>query len=155
MKRTTYFLWIIVTELVGILSGIFSRKGVLLYAETIQKPQLSPPAILFPVVWTILYALMGIGAARVSSKSDGMIRSCALNTYVVQLVVNFFWSLIFFNLQAFGFSFLWILMLLLLIIVMIFSFFRADRIAALLQIPYVLWVSFACYLNYAVWQLNR
>ena len=155
MRKTMYFPWIFGTELVGILSGIFSRNGIMLYAEDVQKPQLAPPAILFPVVWTILYALMGIGAARVASKPDGIIRSRALNSYVVQLILNFFWSLIFFNLQAFGFAFIWLLMLWVLIIVMMFFFYRADRPAALLQIPYFLWASFVAYLNFAVCQMNR
>ena len=155
MQKTKYLLWIAVTESVGLLSGLLSRGGTQLYNEMIEKPALSPPAILFPIVWTILYALMGIGAARVAAKNAGPSRSRALNVFVIQLILNFFWSLIFFNAQAFGFALLWLLLLWVVIILMIVLFWRVDKPAALLQIPYLLWVTFAAYLNYAVWQLNR
>ena len=121
----------------------------------IEKPSLSPPAILFPIVWTILYALMGIGAARVDAAQPGSARNRGLNVFVVQLVVNFFWSLIFFNAQAYGFALVWLLLLWVLIIAMILLFWPVDRLAAMLQIPYLLWVTFAAYLNYGVWQLNK
>ena len=142
-------------EAVGALSGLFSREGTQLYARTIIKPPLSPPGFLFPVVWTVLYALMGIGAARIAAAPESRERSRALNVFVIQLIVNFFWSLIFFNAQAFGFAFLWLVLLWLLILLMIFLFSGVDVLSALLQVPYLLWVTFAGYLNYAVWQLNR
>lgn len=142
-------------EAVGGLSGILSRNGIELYADTVRKPVFSPPEILFPVVWTVLYALMAIGAARIASAQGGPQRSLALNVFVVQLVVNFFWSLIFFNTQAFGAAFLWLLLLWVLIVAMIVLFSAVDMLSALLQIPYLLWVTFAGYLNYGVWQLNR
>jgi len=142
-------------EAVGVLSGFLSRGGTELYNEMIQKPALSPPAILFPIVWTILYALMGIGAARIAAEDSGPVRSRALNVFITQLILNFFWSLIFFNAQAFGFALIWLLVMWALIIWMIVLFWNVDRTAALLQIPYLLWVTFAAYLNYAVWQLNR
>lgn len=149
-----YALWIGLTEAVGILSGWLSWEGTELYRYTIEKPPLSPPAIVFPIVWTILYALMGIGAARVYMAPKTSQRSRALNIYIVQLAVNFFWSLIFFNAQAFGFAFLWLLLLWVLILWMIIAFWQVDPLAALLQIPYLVWVTFAGYLNYGVWMLN-
>ena len=155
VKKPRYFLWIAAVEAVGILSGLLSREGTQLYGEMIEKPPLSPPAILFPVVWTILYALMGIGAARVDAMPSGSGRSKALNVFVVQLVVNFFWSLIFFNAQAYGFALVWLLLLWVLIIAMILLFRPVDKLASLLQIPYLLWVTFAAYLNYGVWRLSR
>lgn len=155
MKKPNYLRWILAVETVGILSGILSRNGTQAYGETILKPALSPPAVLFPVVWTILYALMGIGAARIAAAPDSRARSLALNVFVMQLIVNFFWSLIFFNAQAFGFAFIWLLLLWVLIGGMFFLFYRVDRAAALLQIPYFFWVAFAAYLNYGVWQLNK
>lgn len=118
------------------------------------KPPLSPPGWVFPLVWTVLYALMGIGAARVSLTQEGKDRSRALNVFVAQLIVNFFWSLIFFNARAYGFAFVWLLLLWLLIIWMILAFRKVDKVAAWLQIPYFLWVTFAAYLNYGVWKLN-
>jgi tryptophan-rich sensory protein len=150
-----YFPWIAAAETAGILSAFFSREGMRIYRDTVEKPPLSPPAFLFPVVWSILYALMGIGAARVYKTGPGSAGNTALNVFVAQLVVNFFWSLIFFNAQAYGFALVWLLLLWVLIIAMILLFRKTDRVAAWLQIPYLLWVSFAAYLNYGVWQLNR
>ena len=136
------------------LAGLLTRQSTALYSEWITKPALAPPAWLFPVVWTALYALMGIGGARVSLAPESRERSRALNLFVAQLIVNFFWSLIFFNAQVFGFAFLWLLLLWILIIWMIFGFWKVDRLSALLQIPYFIWVTFAAYLNYGVWKLN-
>ena len=155
LKKTRYFLWILAVEAVGALSGFLSREGTQLYARTINKPPLSPPGFLFPIVWTVLFVLMGIGAARIAAAPESRERSRALNVFVIQLIVNFFWSLIFFNAQAFGFAFLWLVLLWLLIVAMIYLFSGVDVLSALLQIPYLLWVTFAGYLNYAVWQLNR
>ena len=155
MKKTRYLLWIAAAETVGILSGLLSRQGTAVYSQMAEKPPLSPPAILFPIVWTVLYALMGIGAARVAVSEPGTDRSRALNVFVIQLIVNFFWSLIFFNAQAYGFALLWLLLLWILIIAMILLFRKVDGLSALLQIPYLLWVTFAAYLNYGVWKLNK
>ena len=155
LKKPRYFLWILAVEAVGALSGLLSREGTQLYAQTISKPPLSPPGSLFPIVWTVLFALMGVGAARIAAAPESRERSRALNIFVIQLIVNFFWSLIFFNAQAFGFAFLWLVLLWILIVAMIYLFSGVDVLSALLQIPYLLWVTFAGYLNYAVWQLNR
>lgn len=155
MKKPKYLTWILAVEAIGFLSGLLSRQGTQMYAEMIQKPPLSPPGWLFPVVWTILYGLMGIGAARIAAYPVDRQRSRALNAFVIQLTVNFFWSLIFFNAGAYGFALLWLLLLWILVIVMIWLFYQVDKTAALFQIPYFLWVSFAAYLNYGVWQLNR
>lgn len=97
---------------------------------------------------------MGIGAARIYL-SDKPGWKQALIIFGVQLAVNFLWSLLFFNLQALGFSFIWLIVLWVLIILMIISFWKIDRPAALLQIPYLLWVAFAGYLNCAIWILNK
>lgn len=150
----TYLFWILLAEGVGFLAGFLTREGTQLYNELAVKPALSPPAILFPIVWSVLYALMGIGAARVYLSEPSPARSAGLNVFVAQLVVNFFWSLIFFNAQAYGFALVWILLLWVLIIGMILLFRRSDSLAAYLQIPYLLWVTFAAYLNWAVWRLN-
>ena len=98
---------------------------------------------------------MGISAARIYSASAADTGKRGLNLYIIQLVVNFFWSLIFFNTGAYGFAFLWLLLLWVLVLLMILEFRKIDPIAAALQIPYLLWLTFAAYLNFAVWQLNR
>ena len=151
----TYAFWILLAEAVGGIAGWLTRDGTKLFNETILQPPLSPPPIVFPIVWGILYALMGISAARISMQPHSAERSKGLNLFVTQLVVNFFWSLIFFNAQAFGFAFLWLLLLWVLVLWMILTFRKVDPLAAKLQIPYLLWLTFAAYLNLGVWILNR
>ena len=150
-----YLLWILFTETVGGLSGWLTREGSRFFSQSVAQPPLSPPALFFPVVWALLYALMGISAARVYLTAPSPERSKSLNLYIVQLVVNFFWSLIFFNAQAYGFAFVWLLLLWALVLVMILQFRRVDPPAAKIQIPYLIWLTFAAYLNLGVWYLNR
>ena len=123
--------------------------------QSLNQPALTPPPWVFSVVWTILYALMGISAARIWLSPPTKERNHGLIIWGAQLFFNFFWSLIFFNLQAYGFAFIWILILWALIIAMIYIFNKTDRLAAILQIPYLIWVTFAAYLNFMVWMLNR
>ena len=148
-------LWLGLTEAVGALSGWLTRDGMELYKSQVIKPALSPPPIVFPIVWGILYGLMGIGMARVTLSARSEERTDAMHVYLLQLAVNFVWSIFFFNLQSYGGALIVLLILLALIIWMISRFHRVDSPAALLQIPYVLWVSFAAYLNAGVWVLNR
>ena len=149
-----YAFWIIFTEAVGGLSGWLTREGTKLYRTTIIKPPLSPPGIVFPSVWSILFALMGIGAARIYLSPASNARSRVLGIFLLQLAFNFFWSIIFFNLQNFGLALLWLVVLWLLILWMIKRFHTIDPLSAWLQIPYLLWVTFAAYLNFGVWRLN-
>lgn len=153
-KLKTYGLFILFTELVGGVAGLFTSMGMDAY-DSVEKPALTPPDIVFPIVWTILYALMGISAARIWLSPPTKERNHGLILWGAQLFFNFFWSLIFFNLQAYGFAFIWILILWALIIAMIYIFNKTDRLAAILQIPYLIWVTFAAYLNLMVWLLNR
>ena len=149
-----YFISIAIALAVGTLSGLCSMAGMEQYNLTAIKPALTPPAWLFPVAWTILYTLMGISATMVWLSPRGKERSRGLNLYALQLVVNFFWSLIFFNAEAYGFAAIWLVVLWVLVLMMIVEFAKTDRIAAVLQIPYLLWLTFAGYLNIAVWLLN-
>ena len=150
----TYAFWILLSEAVGALSGWLTRVGARTFSETVVQPPLSPPAVLFPIVWGILYALMGIGAARIRMSPPSDDRNKGINLFLAQLVVNFFWSLIFFNLQAYGLAFLWLVLLWVLVFLMIRTFRKADPLAAKLQIPYLLWLTFAGYLSFGVWYLN-
>ncbi len=151
----TILLWVVIAEAVGFLAGILSRSGMDAYETTAQQPPLSPPMWLFPVVWGILYALMGISAGLVALQPPSQDRSKALNLMVAQLVVNFFWPLFFFNLQAYGFSLFWLILLWILVLLMILQMRKVLPLAAWLQIPYLLWLTFAVYLNAGVWYLNR
>ena len=148
-----YAISIGIALLVGGLSALVTNGSMGIYEEIITPP-LAPPSWLFPVVWTILFALMGIGAARIYLAPPSKARSRGLNLFIAQLVVNFFWSPVFFNLQAFGLAFFWLLLLWGLVIWMILTFRKVDRTAANLQIPYLLWLTFAAYLNAGVWYLN-
>ena len=156
MKRNwkPYLFWILLAEAVGGLSGWLTREGTKIYQQTIVQPPLSPPGWVFPVVWTILYALMGISAARVWAAPKSQTRSRGLNLFIAQLIVNFFWSPIFFNARAYGLALAWLLLLWVLVGLMILQFRKVDKTAALLQIPYLLWLTFAAYLNWSVWQMN-
>lgn len=153
-KIKTYAVSLLISLGVGGVSALLTNMGMDNY-DAAAKPALTPPDIVFPIVWTILFALMGISAARIYMSPVSRQRSQGLLIYVIQLAVNFIWSLIFFNLQAYGFAFFWLILLWSLILLMILSFRKTDKAAALLQIPYLLWVSFALYLNYMVWMLNK
>ena len=153
-KYKPYLFWIGIVEAVGALSGFISRNGMKLYGTAVAKPPLSPPGWVFGVVWVILYALMAISAYRVYQAPESQARSRGLNLFVIQLIVNFFWSPIFFNAMAFGFSAIWLALLWILVLWMILTFRKVDSLAAWLQIPYLIWLTFAAYLNFAVWLLN-
>jgi tryptophan-rich sensory protein len=153
-KVWTYIGWVAFTEAVGALSGFITRDGTKIYRTAIVKPPLSPPSIVFPIVWGILFALMGIGAAMIYLSGRSQQRSGCLQLYLIQLAANFLWNIIFFNLQTFGGALIWLLALWILILWMILSFYKVSPLAAKLQIPYLIWVTFAGYLNAGVWLLN-
>ena len=137
---------------VGIAAGLLTRGSVSDYA-LLDKPAFAPPGWLFPIVWGILYILMGISSYLIY-ESFCTSRAGALRIYTLQLIVNFFWPIIFFNFKLYFFAFIWILALWVLIILMIISFYRCNKLAAYLQIPYLLWVTFATVLTYAVAVMN-
>lgn len=146
-----YGVFVLLTELVGIISGLITRDAMGAYSSMDVSVPLTPPAIVFPIVWTILYALMGIAAARIWLAQPSKERKNGLILYGIQLIVNFFWSIIFFNMGAYGVAFVWLVLLWVLIILLIRQFAKVDMIAAKLLIPYLVWVTFAAYLNFAVW----
>lgn len=154
-KLKPYVISIAIALGVGVLSAFLSRENMDIY-ERIVRPALAPDAIVFPIVWTILYTLMGISSARVLLQKSGKpeLALDALFAYALQLILNFFWSLLFFNMQNFLFSFIWLILLWCAIIIMIIRFCRIEPLAAFLQIPYLLWVTFAGYLNFMIYQLN-
>ncbi len=152
MKIKNPYLFFILTALfVGGFSAIITMNNMDIYGS-ILTPPLSPPGFLFPVVWTILYILMGVSAALVYT-SDGKWNT-ALTVWCIQLGFNFLWSILFFNLKAFLFSFIWLVALLALIVTMIIMFNKYSKPASYLQIPYLLWVVFAGYLNFSIYLLN-
>ena len=150
----TYAFWIILCEAVGALAGWISAGGIEVYSALANKPPLTPPQWVFPVVWSILYALIGISAARISLTPPSKERNRGLNLFTAQLIVNFFWPLLFFNAQAFGFALIWLILLWVLVLAVILTFRKIDKTAAWLLIPYLLWLTFAVYLNAGVYILN-
>ncbi|MBD5478052.1 MAG: tryptophan-rich sensory protein [Lachnospiraceae bacterium] len=136
---------------VGSLSALLTRNSMETF-NTIAKPGLAPPGWLFPVVWTILYVLMGIASYLVLT--SGKPNDKALTTYGIQLIFNFFWSLIFFNLELYLFAFVWLVLLWLLILKTTLLFYQISKPAGYLMVPYLLWVTFAGYLNLSIYLLN-
>lgn len=121
--------------------------------KALEKP-IDVPGIVFPIVWSILYLLMSISYYIVSGTSDKS-RNEARVAYVVQLIINSLWTLIFFGFEAYLFAFIWIIILLISVIVMIIKFYKVNKTAAYLQMPYVLWIILAGYLNLGIYLLNR
>lgn len=150
-KFKTYFKAILIPLLVGGIVG-FLISGSIDY-NSLEKPFLSPPSITFPIVWTILYILMGISYAILESNS--LVNSKINSIYYLQLFFNALWPIAFFLLKWRLFAFIWIIILAVLIIIMIARFYEKQKTAAWLQVPYLLWTLFATYLNFGVYLLNR
>ena len=147
IKRIIYSLLPIVG---GALVGLII-SGYMNYGDMV-KPPLSPPSYIFPIVWTILYILMGISyfIATKDKENDKDLNQI----YILQLLVNFFWPIIFFVLGMYFTAFLWIILLIILVIVMIKELLKNNKISGYLQIPYFIWLLFATYLNIGIFLLN-
>lgn len=143
---------ILVPLAVGTAAGLLTMGGMKQFA-VLNKPPLSPPTWLFPVAWTILYTLMGISSYLIYTK-ENIGREQALATYGYQLIVNFLWPVFFFNFGWYFFSFLWLAFLWILVAKMILEFGEISKAAAFMNVPYLLWLSFAGYLNLGIWLLN-
>ena len=138
---------------VGVISGIITRNDTKILFNEINKPSFSPPGWLFPVVWTILFILMGI-SSYIIYESNCPYKNTSLSVYATQLVFNFLWSIIFFSFKELFFASIWIIFLWILILIMIIMFSKCSKKAAFLQIPYLLWVTFAAVLNFAIAAMN-
>ena len=133
----------------SLLSGNFNDYAVM------NKPSFSPPAILFPIVWTILYILMGVSSYLIyTSAADEKEKNSALSIYLIQLILNSLWTLIFFRFSLYLFAFLWIILIIIAVVIMIYKFIKIKPLAGYLQIPYLLWLIFASILNYNIYLLN-
>lgn len=142
---------ILIPVAVGLIIGAITSSAI--EYNTLIQPALAPPSILFPIVWTILYVLMGISYGRLKSKN--LVNSEINFIYYLQLFVNALWSIIFFTFERRLFAFIWLLVLIFLVVTMIIKFYNKDKLAGLLQIPYLLWCLFAAYLNLSIYLLNR
>lgn len=153
IKWKKLLICVAVPLLVGGVSAFLTYGGMEQFSN-LNQPLLSPPGWLFPIVWTILYTLMGI-ASYIVSESISPLKRSALTFYALQLIFNFFWSIIFFNLEAYLFAFVWLIVLWVLILVTMLKFYKISERAGDLMLPYLLWVTFAAYLNLGIYFLNR
>ena len=145
---------IVIPLIIGAISGLIASPGLVSFG-TVAKPGCTPPSWVFPIVWTILYMLMGIASYMIfvsNVRQDIVIR--ALTLYSLQLVVNFFWSIIFFSAKAYLLAFLWLIFLWVMVLATIKHFLSIKPQAGLLLIPYILWITFAGYLNLNVYLMN-
>ena len=138
---------IVITFVIGSLFSIFTANS---FYNDLTKP-FEIPAIVFPIVWSFLYLLMGISLYIISSNSTD---KGNIILYFSQLIINSLWTLFFFGFRWIFFSFLWILLLIILVVIMIYQFYKSNKIAAYINIPYLLWLIFAAYLNYMIYYLN-
>lgn len=151
-KIFPYVFSVLISVGTGGFSAFLTKDSMSIYSD-INRPSLSPPGEIFPVIWSILFVLMGIAAAIVWC-SNGRTLNSALLLYGVQLVFNFCWSIIFFNFREYFIAFIWLLILLVLIAITAVKFYKISRSAGMLMLPYFLWVCFAGYLNFMIWRLN-
>lgn len=142
---------ILIPLTVGSISALVS--GNMSIYPALNKPALSPPSIVFPIVWTILYVLMGISSYIVYSSGNPN-KDTALKVYGLQLFFNFCWSILFFRYHLYLFAFIWLIALILLLMLMIKKFYSISPLAAYLQVPYLLWCIFAAYLNFSIFVMN-
>ena len=154
-NKKPYIISVAIALAVGGLSAFLTRNSMDIYS-TINTPPLSPPSILFPIVWTILYVLMGISAAIVYTKRQEqyVAVTSALFVYGISLFLNFWWSIIFFSGRLFTFALIWLIFLDLSVIATIKRYKSISNLAAYLQLPYLIWVLFATYLNFGIVILN-
>ena len=155
INKRLLFICIAIPVIVGVVAGLLTRNSMQMF-EMVAKPPLSPPGWLFPVVWTLLYTLMGISSYLIiTSDSSREEIADAIRLYAYQLLVNFLWPTFFFNFQWYLFALLWLILLWILVFFMIRKFASISKWAAYLNIPYLIWLTFAAYLNTGVWWLNR
>ena len=157
MKKLNYkslFICILIPLAIGGLSAFFTMGSMEDFAA-LDQPPLSPPGWLFPVVWSILYVLMGVASYFVlETPCLAERKQRAFKVYFLQLGFNFLWSIIFFSFGAYEIAFAWLLILLALIIITAVRFYRINQISGFLMLPYIVWVVFAGYLNLAIAYLN-
>lgn len=149
-KIITFAVYILVPLIVGGISGLLTSNAMEHY-NTLKQPPLSPPGMIFPIVWTILYILMGIGAFIIyTSKNDSTAGSVGLLLYYIQLFMNFVWSLIFFRGKQYLGALIWLLIMWVVVLLMLANYRKVSKLAFCLNIPLALWLTFAAYLNTGV-----
>ena len=148
------FLCILVPLVIGGISGSATANSINTWYITLNKPFFNPPNYLFGPVWTLLYALMGISLFLILQTPKSDLRKKSVLIFCIQIFLNFWWSIIFFKYQLLGLALIEIGMIWMSILLMILTFRKLNKTAAYLQIPYLLWVSFATLLTASIWYLN-
>ena len=153
--KTKKIMYIVLSILIPLIIGFIGSMlgGSMALFDNIKKPIFAPPAIIFPIVWGILYIFIGISSYLVYI-SDSRYKKTGLIFYAIQLVVNALWTMIFFRFENFLFAFIWLLLLLGIVVIMLFYFYKSDKKAFYLQIPYLIWLICALILNYSIYTLN-
>lgn len=155
MKKIAIFILCIIGPLlIGAIGGFATATSIDTWYVTLNKPFFNPPNYLFGPVWTLLYLLMGISLYMILQSPVNEFRKKAIIIFSLQLFLNFWWSFLFFKFHLLGIAFVEIFIIWISIITMIYVFQKINKTAAYLQIPYLLWVSFASVLNGAIWFLN-
>lgn len=139
---------------VGLIAGFLTRGGVEEFNKTADKPFFMPPAIIFPIAWTVLYVLMGIATYFIELSPQRENKAYAMKLYYIQLGFNFLWSFIFFSWGSYLLALLWLIAMLILIVITTLEFYKIEPKAAYFMVPYVIWVAFAGVLNFSVYLLN-
>lgn len=153
-KLTQLLLCILIPLIIGGFSGYITSTSIIDWYATIIKPSFNPPNYIFGPVWTLLYILMGISMYIVLNHAKYADKSKLICIFSIQLFLNFCWSIIFFNFHSIGFALIEIVFLWMSIFSMIAYFYQSSKLAAYLNIPYLMWVSFATFLNYSIYRLN-
>ena len=145
---------LLVPVVAGLISSLITRGDMDIY-ERIKKPALAPPGIVFPIAWTVLYILMGVSLYLVWNKRGlNPDKSKAFIFFGISLFLNFIWSPVFFSLESYAAAFVILVIMFIAVVLTVIEYSKIDGIAALLQIPYLLWLLFAGYLNLAIYYLN-
>lgn len=151
-----FIISILLCESVGIISGLLASANNNLWFDTLHKPTWNPPAYLFGPVWTALYLLMGISLGIIwNNKAPELNKRNAYFLFAMQLILNFFWSILFFHFHSPALALLDIILMIITIVLTIFNFSHFSKSAAWLLVPYIAWVSFATILNFSIWNLNH
>ena len=154
----TLIIAIIIPLVVGGMSSFLTKDAMMIF-DSVKKPPLSPPGIMFPIVWTILYVMMGVSSDLIYKEKDNVNVKVEVKNlliiYTVQLVFNFFWSIIFFKFAMYKFAFVWLLILWALVLLYIIKSYKINKVASYLMMPYLMWMTFAGYLNIMIAILNK
>lgn len=155
MKKTFKLVCcVLIPLIIGGISGYFTSTNIATWYVTLIKPSFNPPNYLFGPVWTTLYILMGISLFLALNKAKELDKNRIIVVFSLQLILNFLWSFIFFEFHQLGLALIEIVVMWCSILVMILVFFKTNKFAALINIPYLLWVSFATVLTYSIYNLN-